>query len=187
MTETDIVKGCVRQDRNSQKFLYEMFYSKMMGACLRYGKDKDQAKDVLQDAFIKVFTNIKSFTGSGSLEGWIRRIVVNTAIDYLRKNKQEWGVVSTVHAYQKADEYKEEDTTDEDLINDISKEDIIKAVQQLSPAYRAVFSMFVLDEYSHKEIAEALDISEGTSKSNLAKAKFNLRKNLTHLIKKTTS
>ena len=183
MTEIEIIKGCIRQDRASQKALYEQFYGKMMGVCLRYAKDKDQAKDIVHDAFMKVYLNIKTFSGNGSFEGWVRRIMVNTAIDQLRKNKHEYLIVSTVYANEKPDHSEEVD--DDNIMNNINKEDIMKAVQQLTPAYRTVFNMYVMDDFSHKEIAETLDISEGTSKSNLSKAKFNLRKNLTHLIKKT--
>lgn len=182
MNENDIIKGCLKNDRASQKALYEQHYSKMLGVCLRYAKDKDTAKDVLHEGFFKVFNNLKNFNGSGSFEGWIRRIMVNTSIDHLRKNKQNYLIVSTVYANDKASSVAEE-IDDEDLLLNINKEDILKAVQELTPAYRTVFNLYVIEEFSHKEIAEMLDISEGTSKSNLSKAKFNLRKNLMHLIK----
>jgi RNA polymerase sigma-70 factor, ECF subfamily len=184
MNEIDIIKGCLKNDRASQKALYEQYYSKMLGVCLRYAKDKENAKDVLHEAFLKVFNNLKNFNGSGSFEGWIRRIMVNTSIDHLRKNKQNYLIVSTVYANEKASAATEE-IEDDDLLLNIDKEDILKAVQDLTPAYRTVFNLYVIEEFTHKEIAEMLDISEGTSKSNLSKAKFNLRKNLTHLIKTT--
>ena len=183
MNETDIIKGCLKNDRVSQKALYETFYSKMLGVCLRYSKSSDEAKDVLHEGFLKVFTNIKKFHGTGSFEGWIRRIIVNTAIDHLRKNKQNYLIVSTVYANEKASHIADEINEDE-LALHINQEEILKAVQELTPAYRTVFNLFVIEEYTHKEIAELLDISEGTSKSNLSKAKFNLKKNLMHLIKK---
>lgn len=183
MNESEIIKGCIKGERVAQKALYELFYSKMMGVCIRYAKDKDQAKDVFHDAFLKVFNTIRTYNGTGSLEGWIRRLMVNTSIDHLRKNKQEYLIVSTVRANKIGEITHEEEVNDDDILNGIEKEDIMTAVHQLTPAYRAVFNMFVIEEYSHKEIAEMLGISEGTSKSNLSKAKFNLRKNLTHLIK----
>lgn len=182
MNETEIIKGCLKNDRASQKALYEHFYSKMLGVCLRYSNDSDEAKDVLHEAFLKVFTNLKNFTGSGSFEGWIRRIMVNTAIDQLRKNKQNYLIVSTVYANEKASDTADE-MSDDDLSMHISQDDIVKAVQELTPAYRNVFNLYVVEEYTHKEIAEMLDISEGTSKSNLSKAKFNLKKNLLQIIK----
>jgi RNA polymerase sigma-70 factor (ECF subfamily) len=182
MNETDIIKGCLKNDRASQKALYEHFYSKMLGVCLRYSKSSDEAKDVLHEGFLKVFDSLKNFKGNGSFEGWVRRIMVNTAIDHLRKNKQNYLIVSTVYANEKASSTAEE-VDDEELILHIDREEILKAVQELTPAYRTVFNLYVIEEYTHKEIAELLDISEGTSKSNLSKAKFNLRKNLMHHIK----
>jgi RNA polymerase sigma-70 factor (ECF subfamily) len=177
MNETDIIKGCLKNDRASQKALYEQFYSKMLGVCLRYSKSSDEAKDALHEGFMKVFDSLKNFKATGSFEGWIRRIMVNTAIDHLRKNKQNYLIVSTVYANEKASNVADE-ISDDELALHIGKEDILRAIQELTPAYRTVFNLYVIEEYTHKEIAEMLDISEGTSKSNLSKAKFNLRKNL---------
>lgn len=182
MSEPEIIKGCLKNDRASQKALYEMFYSKMLGVCSRYAKDREEAKDILHDGFMKVYNNLKKFNGNGSFEGWVRRIMVNTAIDQIRKNKQDYLIVSTVYANEKANVPVEEINEDE-LLHNIKEEDIMKAVQELSPAYRTVFNLYVIEEYTHKEIAELLDISEGTSKSNLSKAKFNLKKNLSHFKK----
>jgi RNA polymerase sigma-70 factor (ECF subfamily) len=182
MNETDIIKGCLKNDRASQKALYEQHYSKMLGVCLRYSKTSDEAKDILHEGFMKVFNSLKNFTGSGSFEGWIRRIMVNTAIDHLRKNKHNYMIVSTVNANDKAANMAD-DVSDDEMVMHVDKEDILKAVQELTPAYRTVFNLYVIEEYTHKEIAELLEISEGTSKSNLSKAKFNLKKNLMHLIK----
>ncbi len=186
MNETDIIKGCLRNDRASQKVLYENFYSKMLGICLRYSKSNDEAKDILHEGFMKVFENLKNFKANGSFEGWIRRIMVNTAIDHLRKNKQNYLIVSTVYANEKATSVAEE-MEDNELELRIDKEVILRAVQELTPAYRTVFNLYVIEEHTHKEIAALLDISEGTSKSNLSKAKFNLRKNLMHHIKPTVN
>ena len=184
MNEAEVIKGCLRNDRASQKALYEFFYGKMMGVCLRYSKSSDEAKDVLHEGFMKVFTSLKNFSNKGSFEGWVRKIMVHTSIDHIRKNRQEYLIVNTVYANDRSKNLREEqEVTDDDILNRISKEEIMKAVEQLTPAYRAVFNLYVVDEYTHKEISEMLDISEGTSKSNLAKAKFNLRKNLTHLLK----
>jgi RNA polymerase sigma-70 factor (ECF subfamily) len=109
--------------------------------------------------------------------------MVNTSIDYLRKNKQNYLIVSTVHVNDRQMNITEDELSEDDLLINIEKEDILKAVQELTPAYRTVFNLYVIEEYTHKEIAELLDISEGTSKSNLSKAKFNLKKNLMHLTK----
>jgi RNA polymerase sigma-70 factor (ECF subfamily) len=182
MNEIDIIKGCLKNDRACQKLLYENFYGKMLGVCLRYSKNRDDAKDTLHEGFIKVFGSLKNFNHKGSFEGWVRRIMVNTAIDHLRKNKHDYLIVSTVYANEKAANSAEE-INDEEILLHVDKEEILKAVQELTPAYRTVFNLYVIEEYTHKEIADLLDISEGTSKSNLSKAKFNLRKNLMHLIK----
>lgn len=180
MTDSELINGCARHDRACQKKLYERFYGKMMAVCMRYAKNKAEAKDMLQEGFIKVFTKLKSYQANGSLEGWVRRIIVNTAVDTLRSNKQEYTIVNTVKAGQA--EFSEANLEDNAIVENINREAIIKAVQELTPAYRTVFNLYVVDGYTHKEISEILNISEGTSKSNLSKAKFNLRKNLSHLI-----
>ncbi len=182
MDEIEIIKGCLRKDRASQKALYDYYFSAMLGVCLRYANNQEQANDIVHEGFLKAFLGLKNFNHSGTLEGWLRRIMVNTAIDVLRKNKQSYQIVSTVHPDDKTIEIPEE-IADEEVFIHIEKEDILKAVQELTPAYRTVFNLYVIENYSHKEIAEMLEISEGTSKSNLSKAKYNLRKNLIHLIK----
>ncbi len=182
-----IVAGCINNDRNSQRRLYEMFYGKMMGVCLRYANDSNEAKDILQDGFIKVFRNLDRYNFSGSFEGWVRRIMVNTAIDYFRKKR-------STHVLLLPDEQAiegfEENSEEEFEINptdepEFTMDDVIKAMQQLSPAYRAVFNLFVMENRSHQEIAEMLDISIGTSKSNFSKAKANIRKILLKQTKKS--
>ncbi len=178
MTENELIAGCLRQDRTCQEALYKRFYGKMMGVCLRYARDRDEARDMLQDGFIKVFAALRNFGGKGSFEGWIRRIVVNTAVDHLRKNKQAYMIVSTVHFRDGDLPDAVDEDEDENALANLSEEDILRAVQNLSPAYRTVFNLYVIENFSHKEIAEQLNISEGTSKSNLAKARFQLKKNL---------
>jgi RNA polymerase sigma-70 factor (ECF subfamily) len=146
-----------------QQELYQRFASKMYGVCLRYAGSAEEAEDVLQEGFIKVFNKIGSFRGDGSFEGWIRRIFVNTAIEYYRKKIY----------LQPITEY-EEDTLEGkylSVLDKLEEKDIIQLVQQLSPGYRTVFNMYVIEGYSHKQIAEALGISEGTSKSQLSRAK----------------
>lgn len=185
-----LVAGCINDDRNCQRKLYEMFYGKMMGVCLRYANDSNQAKDILQDGFIKVFRNLDRYNFSGSFEGWIRRIMVNTAIDYFRKKR-------SAHVLLLPDEQAiegfEEDSEDAEFeLNpeeepEFTMDDVIAAMQQLSPAYRAVFNLFVMENRSHQEIAEELDISVGTSKSNFSKAKANIRKILLKQIKKSNN
>lgn len=182
----ELVAGCIENDRKSQRLLYEMFYGKMMGVCLRYANDSNQAKDILQDGFIKVFRNLERYNFSGSFEGWVRRIMVNTAIDYFRKSRSS-------HVLLLPDEEGIEGVEDETEemefeINpteepDFTMQDIISAMQELSPAYRAVFNLFVMENRSHQDIAEELNVSIGTSKSNFSKAKANIRKILMKKVK----
>lgn len=183
MTENELIAGCIRQDRTCQEALYRRFYGKMLGVCLRYAKDRDEAKDMLQEGLIKVFTTIRHFAGKGSFEGWVRRIVVNTAVDHLRKNKHQYMIVSTVFAREGDIPDHPEEIEEDNLLGQLSEEQILEVVQQLSPAYRTVFNLYVIEDFSHKEIADQLGISEGTSKSNLAKARFQLKKNLFNKIK----
>jgi RNA polymerase sigma-70 factor (ECF subfamily) len=148
---------------------------------MRYAKDRDEAKDILQDGFIKVFQSLEKFNREGSLEGWIRRIVVNTAIDRIRKDKRSL-VMS--NSEDLLDEGVQDEVIEEDEKMNLNMKDVIIAMQDLSPGYKAVFNLYVMEDMTHKEIAEHLGISEGTSKSNLAKAKLNLRKILLENINK---
>lgn len=146
-----------------------------MGVCIRYVKDNDTAQEVLQEGFIKVFEKLKSFDYNGSFEGWIRRIFVNTAIDYIRKSKKNPFLTDDDNDFKLGAENLLEEREDADLF-DVKADLALEAIQELSPAYKAVFNLYVIEDYSHREIAEILGISEGTSKSNLAKAKMNLQK-----------
>jgi len=183
MNETEIIKGCLKNDLVSQKALYDLFYGKMLAVCLRYAKDSDEAKDIFKDAFIKASKTIRNVNNSTSLELWLKKIMVNTAINHLRKNRQDYLIVSTVYANEKQNNVPLE-ISDEELALVAKKEEILLAIQELTPAYRTVYNMFEVDDYSLHDISEMLDISESTSKSNLSKAKFNLRKNLWNIIKK---
>ena len=172
-----IVNGCIKGKRKYQKQLFELFYGKMMGVCMRYAKDQDEAQDMVQNGFIKIFKKLDVYNFEGSLEGWIRRIMVNTAIDQIRKNKRDPFSIEDDQRVQNIEEdvpFSEEDEYE----TKIQAEEAIKAISNLSPAYRTVFNMYVIEGFTHKEIAEYLGISEGTSKSNLAKAKQKLKAEL---------
>lgn len=161
--ERDLIEGCIRGDRKMQRELYERFAPKMYGVCLRYAGNAEEAEDILQEGFIKVFRKIASYRGEGSFEGWIRRIFVNTAIEYYRKK-----------IYLQPITEHEENTVEGkylSVLDNLAEKDIIKLVQQLSPGYRTVFNMYVVEGYTHKQIADLLGISEGTSKSQLSRAK----------------
>lgn len=167
-SETDLIRGCIDGDRQMQKMLYQIYSSKMYGVCLRYSENVDDANDILQEGFIKVYKNINKFRSEGSFEGWIRRIFINTSIEHFRK-KIKFNNISEVQENTIEDESI-------DVFNSLSANDIIKVIDQLSPGYKAVFNMHVIEGYSHKEIADILGITEGTSKSQLARAKGILKK-----------
>jgi RNA polymerase sigma factor (sigma-70 family) len=169
----DIIQGCIHGRRSDQERLYRMFSSKMFGVCMRYCHQHDEAKDILQDGFIKIFENIKQFGQRGSFEGWIRRIIVNTALERYRKN-------SRILTMEKLPELKEEETEDHEP--DISMNDLLKYVQDLPERYRMVFNLYVFEEMKHKEIGESLGISEGTSKSDLSRARGILQKQINNKI-----
>jgi RNA polymerase sigma-70 factor (ECF subfamily) len=167
ISDSDLITGCIGGDRKMQRELYERYASKMFGVCLRYTGKQDEAEDVLQEGFIKVFKKIESFRGEGSFEGWVRRIFVNTAIEHFRRK-----------AYLQPITEKEESTIEAQyvgVLDNLAEKDIIKLVQELSPGYRTVFNMYVVEGYTHKQIAEILGISEGTSKSQLSRAKIILQ------------
>jgi len=157
----------MKGNRKMQRELYERFAPKMYGVCLRYAGSAEEAEDILQEGFIKVFNKIASFRNEGSFEGWIRRIFVNTAIEHFRKKTY----------LQPITEYEEATVEGKYLsvLDNLAEKDIIQLVQQLSPGYRTVFNMYVVEGYTHKQIAEALGISEGTSKSQLSRAKLILQ------------
>ncbi len=154
-----------------------MFYGKMKGICMRYTRDNDQAMDIVQDGFIKAFNSLERYTGIGSFEGWMRRIIVNLCIDRFRKMKRDFILLDDGASLENYEEETEDNQNEEDNeIYNITQEQIVEAMQQLSPAYRTVFNLYVFENYSHQDIAEALEISIGTSKSNYAKARKNMKK-----------
>ncbi len=163
MSENDLIKGCLEGDRRAQEQLYQKFSPKMYGVCLRYAGKAEDAQDILQDGFVKVFKNLHMYRGDGSFEGWIRRIFVNTAIEHYRRQVNLYPVTEN---HENLLETKEISAFDS-----LSVKDLMKIIQQLSPGYRTVFNLYVVEGYSHKEIAEMIGISEGTSKSQLARAK----------------
>ncbi len=171
-----LVNGCIRNHRKSQEMVYKMFYGKMMAVCRRYTRNEDQAKDILQDGFIKVFKSMERFNFEGSFEGWVRRIVVNTAIDFTRKAKNDFTLMNEDQSLEEFENSLLDDSDEEEYENPVKVADVIKGMELLSNAYRTVFNLYVFENYSHQEIADALSISVGTSKSNLAKARANLKK-----------
>lgn len=163
-----ILKGCKNGNTRAQEELYRLVAPRMFGVCLRYATNEDDAKDILQDGFIKVFQKISQFEGKGSLEGWIRKIIVNTALERLR----------TQHVSISLDEktvLKNDLYYDENVLDTLGAEDLLSLIQGLTPKYRMVFNLYAIEGYSHKEIAEIMGISEGTSKSDLSRARVVLQ------------
>ncbi len=170
VTLNELIEGCKNGNRKSQELLYKMFSSKMLGICARYAKDQYEAEDILQVAFVKLFTKINDFKNEGSFEGWVRRIMVNTSIEFYRKNARMFPVVDLDDVYNKG--------VDENQLSRLNMNDLLKLIQQLSPGYRLIFNMYAIEGFSHKEIAKELGISEGTSKSQLARARMILQENI---------
>lgn len=161
--EEDIIERCVSGDRKSQELLYKFYSSRMFGICMRYANDYHHAEDVLQEGFVKVFNNIDKYRKDGSFEGWLKRIFINTAVEHYRKTQRTAPTTELENA--------KENTIPEDGFGNLSTADLLKMIQGLSPGYRTIFNLYAIEGYSHREIANMLEISEGTSKSQLARAR----------------
>ncbi|MGC4021669.1 MAG: RNA polymerase sigma factor [Cyclobacteriaceae bacterium] len=173
--ETELIEGCLRKDRQAQHSLYQLFAGKMYALCCRYVKDKMEAEDVLVMSFTKIFERIGQYKGEGSFEGWIRRVVVNESLTYLRRNKSMYLETDIEDAIYEPDFQK--------LENQLEAEDLMKLIEELPVGYRTVFNLYAIDGYNHQEIAEQLGISENTSKSQLSRARALLQKKLSNIEK----
>jgi len=162
-----LIQSCKNQDASGQKQLYRHFYSYGMTICSRYARNREEAKEIMNDGFVKIFTKLDKYTPSLSFKAWVNKIFVNTAIDHYRKNKKEPITVDLIHA-----QYKETNAT---ILEELSARDLLSLVQKLPPSYRIAFNLFVVEGFSHEEIATKLNINKGTSKSNLAKARMKLK------------
>jgi RNA polymerase sigma factor (sigma-70 family) len=169
-TIDSLLEGCKKGERKAQEHLYKLLAPKMMGVCMRYAKDTDEAEDILQIGFIKVFQKVAEFREEGSFEGWIRRIMVNSAIETYRKNLRSLNVVDIDDVHDQP-----QNTFD---TSGLELKDLMKLVQTLSNGYRLVFNMYVIEGFSHKEIAKELGISEGASKSQLSRARAILKEKI---------
>lgn len=169
MTDEELIQRCLKADQRAQKALFEKFGRKMMGVVLRYVPDREQASDVLQDGFVKVFQHLSSFKGDGSFEGWIRRTMVNTALDHLRRRKLmkiDTDISAAQHLAGEA----------EKSVGKMRVEELMKIIQEMPPGYRTVFNLFAIEGYSHQEIADELGVTESTSKTQFHKARSYLMK-----------
>jgi RNA polymerase sigma-70 factor (ECF subfamily) len=161
---TNIIKACQKGERASQKQLYTLFASRLYGVCLRYSDNEEDAKDLLQESFIKIFKNLKQYQHNGSFEGWMRKIVVNTALERFRKTRRSLAIESEDYMNTLQLDY-------EHVLEELGYKDLMRMVQELSDQYRVVFNLYVIEGYTHKEIGQKLNIGEGTSKSNLSRAR----------------
>lgn len=173
-TIEDVVRDCKNGRSKAQEQLYKLFATKMLGVCMRYASSKMEAEDMLQNGFIKVFGKLKDYRSEGSFEGWIRRIMVHTSIEYYRKHHKMMQVMTL------------ENLVEEPAVNplanaNLSAQDLLRLIRQLPPGYRLVFNMYAIEGYSHKEIAGTLGITEGASKSQLSRARTILKEQITKM------
>ncbi|MBI3500478.1 MAG: sigma-70 family RNA polymerase sigma factor [Bacteroidetes bacterium] len=191
MSEEEIIHGCMKHERASQRALCEIYSERMMEICIRYSKNHPDAKEIFLDGFKNIFNNFSHFAGENakrkkdgneiSLEEWIQKEIISSAIRHMHANKREYFVSSTVNA-RDLEKPVTAEISDEQIMKSADRKIIVKALQQLSPSYRAVYNLYEMDGYSYGEISKLLDISEYTAKDSLSKAKFNLRKNIARMI-----
>jgi RNA polymerase sigma factor (sigma-70 family) len=177
VTEKDLIEGCLKGDRVLQRNLFEQFSPLMLSICRRYIKERDTAEEVMVGGFTKVFDKLNQFKSEGSFEGWIRRIMVNESLTWIRKNKTMYLEVDIEEANREID-FDAAHTT-------LETEALLELIQELPQGYRTVFNLFAIEGYNHKEIADQLGISVNTSKSQLSRARVYLQKELAVLEKET--
>lgn len=168
MSLEQLINNCKKNDAQAQSQLYKLFASKLFSLCLKYSKNHAEAQDNLQDAFVTIFNKIAQYNHKGSLEGWMKRITINTALQRYR----------SVGVFDIVNEEQIEDVSIEIEEDSLSMDYLLSIIQELPDRYRLVFNLYALDDYSHKEIAEMLNISTGTSKSNLARARLILKEKI---------
>ncbi len=179
MNESQLIIACKKRNRSAQKALYETYAPKMLGLCMRYCKSNDMAYDFLHDGFIQVFTQIDSYSGKGSFEGWLRRVFVNVILENFRQEKKNDKFLSEL-------KYLEETEMESDDVffdmSDLSHEKLLSIIRKLPEGYQTVFNLFVFEDMTHKEISRQLGISEGTSRSQYARARKMLQKQVSILL-----
>jgi RNA polymerase sigma-70 factor (ECF subfamily) len=175
--QEQIIRDCIANKSDAQYKLYKHYASKMYAICLRFAKINQEADDILQEGFIKVFENLKNFRNEGSFEGWIKRIIVNTAINYIKKN-------TIYHQEEDIENIGDIFIDETEEILNITQDELIKLIQELPSGKRLVFNLYEIEGYTHKQIADMLNISESTSKTQLAKAKIILKEKLKNIINK---
>ena len=193
MSEEELIRGCLKSEPAAQRELYLQYFNKTMHVCIRYSKNPQDAKAILLDAFKNIFNGFRNFTDANTkrkkdgppplLEEWIKNETIAAAVQHMHDNKKEYFVSSTVSTRDTGRQSASE-ISDEQILKGADKQMIIKALQQLTPSYRAIYNLHEVEGYSHPQISKLLDISEYTSKDSLLKAKFNLRKNIAGMIAK---
>ncbi len=177
MEGQQLIDECKKGNRLAQKELYDKYARKMMGVCLRYVSDRETARDLLQDGFVKVFTSLDTYTGSGVFDAWIRKIFVNGALEYLRRGDvlreaSDWdSIAEPVESFSVS------------AVSELSAAELMKLVQELPAGFRAVFNLFAIEGYSHREIAEMMNITESTSRSQYTRARQLLQKRVKELFR----
>ena len=174
MEDKFLISACKKGEPWAQRQIYENYASAMFSVCLRYAPEKETARDLLQDGFVKVFTSIDSYSGIGSFEGWMRKIFVNCALEYLRKS-------DVLREATDLDNTAELIHPDSSAISDMSAVELMKLVQELPAGFRTVFNLFAIEGYSHKEISEMMNITESTSRSQFTRAKQLLQRRINEL------
>ncbi len=172
--EIELIKGCVNNDRQAQNLLFHKYSRKMMSVSFRYSRNREDAEEVLNDGFKRVFEKINTFNATGSLEGWIRKVIVNVAIAKFNKG-------SKLYKHVDIETIQLVDHSSDDILSELNAKELILQIQKLPPVYQMVFNLYVFEGLKHKEIAEQLGISEGTSKSNLSDARTWLKKRIEYL------
>ncbi len=174
MSDKELIQGCQRNDSKAQTAFYQKYKSRLMGICRRYAKNTAEAEDILQESFIKIFRNVAEIRNPEAINGWLKKIVTNTALNYYRSKL----------SYQQITEYEEVSQSNDDylqLLSHLSNDEIVRLINQLPDGYRMVFNLYIIDGYDHAEIAQMLGISENTSRSQLYKARETLKKKLNEL------
>ncbi len=171
LSEKELLRACLKQDQRAQRVLYELYSPKMLSLCMRYVGNRERAKDILHDGFITVFEKIGSYNGTGSLEGWMRRVFVNTALMYLRKG-------DVLKYSQELSDIEREVSVDSEVLGSISSGELLRLIASMPAGFRTVFNLFAIEGYNHQEIAQELRISEGSSRSQLSRARVWLQERL---------
>lgn len=175
MSDLEIIEGCAKHNRKAQQELYDQYSRLLLGICLRYASDKAEAEDILQESFLKIYFNIKDYSGTGSFVGWLRKVAVNTAITHYHKNLK-------YRYHVEIEDYLSVESGSTGFEEDFfTSDELFRVLNELPPGYRMVFNLYAIDGYKHKEIAEMLGIDTNTSKSQYSRAKASIREKLEKL------